>query len=1247
MRLVFDVQSLQSPSRYRGIGRYTRCLLKALDSHLTGHEVVLLVNAGFEDIMGEVVGELAELLPSAKCLAFSVPLPAAWCDAKNIPRNQVAELLRAGFIAELEPDLVHVFSLVEGYLDSVVTSIVDHSSNYAVTATFYDLIPKLNPAEYLDGDPVFKRYYEAKLNDFVAADGLLAISEFSAAEARENLDYPPDRIGVASLGPMQNHAVTASKTEVPSWLATKGLATGFALYVGAGDRRKNLPRLVEAWCLLPPELQDRHPLVLAGSMPPDVIASLRHISAKKSAKPENFLVLGQVSDQQLEDLYHHCRVFVFPSWHEGFGLPPLEAMAAGCAVIGANTSSLPEVIGLSEAQFDPFSVGSIAEHLERALVDDEFHARLTAHAPVQAAKFSWAKTAKDTMAFWLDVAARRGSAADRPSVPAQTWQQWMEGYQTRLQQRVKAIAEIVVKVADKDEREQLMRQTAQSLALNEASIFAHKGQELAAVSPWRIEGPFDSSYSLALVNREFARGLQANAVEVFLHSTEGLGDFDPDAGFLAANADLAAMHRAAAAYPASAAVTTRLLYPPRVNDIHGAFGGLHLYGWEEGELPAEWVGEFNTHLQGISTMSHFVSKVLIDNGVSVPIATVGLGIDHWERIEADKAYRLPDEAHGFLFLHVSSCFPRKGVDVLLQAWGDAFTAEDDVTLIIKTFPNPHNEIHRWLAEASSANDAYPNVVIIEQDLSDAEIKSLMNRCQVLVGPSRGEGFGLPFAEAMLSGLAVVTTGYGGQMDFCSHDSAWLVDYSFARAKTHFELSDSVWVEPCCEDLTRQLRAVYKATPEERSSRAKCGREFLLREFTWSSVGKRAIASAKLWQTRQALVKSRVKPKLAWISTWNTPCGIASYSMRLVDQISLPLTVYANRRNWEEERIAAAQEPDGPNVVRCWHAGSGEDLSELQARLLQDGVEVAFIQFNYGFFEFSALANTIDTMKNAGVSVVLMMHATVDPETMPERALSRIAQQLKRCDRLLVHGPGDLNRLKDLGLIDNVALVPHGIIEWPGADMRCVNAPRPLLKKKEAKDSKPILLMSFGFFLPHKGLSELVDTMAMLRAAGYHVRLKMLNAEYPAAVSQTAIAETREKIERLGLTDVIDVDTGYRSDEQCLTELAKADLILFPYQTTGESSSAAVRHALASGAPVAVTPLEIFEDVNAAVNRLTGCAPDEMAASVVALLNNQGLEEVIKVGTKAQYWRQHHYHRVVAERLSGLAAAAHKANSAKW
>jgi hypothetical protein len=176
----------------------------------------------------------------------------------------------------------------------------------------------------------------------------------------------------------------------------------------------------------------------------------------------------------------------------------------------------------------------------------------------------------------------------------------------------------------------LLRDIARALEINERVIFKTRACEFVNISPWRVEGPFDSSYSLALVNREFASALDACGVNVALHSTEGHGDFEANARFLDAHPNLAALHQKTAEIaPTHAAVLSRNLYPPRVADMQGKVNSLHCWGWEESAVPAQWVADFNAHLTGITTMSQFVSKVLIDAGVTVPVAVAGIGVDHW------------------------------------------------------------------------------------------------------------------------------------------------------------------------------------------------------------------------------------------------------------------------------------------------------------------------------------------------------------------------------------------------------------------------------------------------------------------------------------------------------------------------------------------------------------------------------------------------------------------------------------------
>jgi glycosyltransferase involved in cell wall biosynthesis len=254
--------------------------------------------------------------------------------------------------------------------------------------------------------------------------------------------------------------------------------------------------------------------------------------------------------------------------------------------------------------------------------------------------------------------------------------------------------------------------------------------------------------------------------------------------------------------------------------MNGRLSLLHHYAWEESGFPQQWAANFNDYLDGITCLSSHVRKILIDNGVFIPLTTSGCGIDHWERLEAEKKFKVSGKS--FKFLHVSSCFPRKGANLLLEAFGQTFTKNDDVSLIIKTFVNPHNEIRAQLSSLKDGNPEFPDVIIIEEDLSDSRLKALYEQCDVLVAPSFAEGFGLPLAEAMLSGIPVITTGWGGQTDFCREDTAWLLDYEFQPAVTHLGISASVWAVPDVGKLSETLKKVYTLPVAERQRKAANG-----------------------------------------------------------------------------------------------------------------------------------------------------------------------------------------------------------------------------------------------------------------------------------------------------------------------------------------------------------------------------------------------------------------------------------------
>ena len=196
---------------------------------------------------------------------------------------------------------------------------------------------------------------------------------------------------------------------------------------------------------------------------------------------------------------------MFPSLHEGFGLPALEAMSCGAPTIGSGTTSIPEVIGREDALFDPTEPASIARSMQNVLTDTAFADSLRAHAPRQAAKFSWDNSAKAALQAMEAVASRRAPrdrrwVAASPALDA--------GYRTLVQ----AVGGLDVGCEPEPfELQQAAALISSGMAANEALA---RGGELPASLSWRVEGPFDSSYSLALVNRCLAEALALSLIHI-------------------------------------------------------------------------------------------------------------------------------------------------------------------------------------------------------------------------------------------------------------------------------------------------------------------------------------------------------------------------------------------------------------------------------------------------------------------------------------------------------------------------------------------------------------------------------------------------------------------------------------------------------------------------------------------------------------------------------------------------------------
>lgn len=407
MRLVVDLQACQTRgSRHRGIGRYSMSLLKAMLRLAHEHDVHVVLNGAFSESIADIRRELGDLVARDRLHVWRGLEGVAAAIPGHGWSLRAAEVLRDEFIAALQPDMVHVTSLFEGLGDDAISSVVaDARIDSAVT--LYDLIPLIHRDTYLV-DPGVRDWYLGKLSSLQRAKLLLAISESSRREAIEHLGIDGSRVVniSAAADPMFRKIAVADDFE-RSLRAKFGIHRPFVMYTGGIDHRKNIEGLIRAYALLPDEVRCNHQLAIVCHARSEDKARLAQLATRCGLGPAELALTGFVSDDELVALYNLCKLFVFPSWHEGFGLPALEAMCCGAPVIAADSSSLREVIGWQDALFDPRDDRAMLASIARALVDRPYRDALSAHGLRQASRFTWDESARRAIEAMQAVAHTR------------------------------------------------------------------------------------------------------------------------------------------------------------------------------------------------------------------------------------------------------------------------------------------------------------------------------------------------------------------------------------------------------------------------------------------------------------------------------------------------------------------------------------------------------------------------------------------------------------------------------------------------------------------------------------------------------------------------------------------------------------------------------------------------------------------------------------------------------------------------
>jgi len=300
----------------------------------------------------------------------------------------------------LDADVAHVPYWAPPLVPSVPTVV-----------TIHDLIPLLL-REYRGGPLV--RLYTALVSATARGSALvLTDSEASRRDIIARLGLPTERVRVVYLAADRRY----TPAPAPDSLTREkpGFAAGFAerfqkryvLYLGSFDVRKNVATVLGTYRWAGPAIGEQCPLVIAGRLPErdTPFAPDPRRLAREQGVDERFVrFIGVVDEADKPALYRDAVAFIFPSRYEGFGLPPLEALACGTPVVGSDAASIPEIVGSAGVLLPPDDAEGMADALIRLATDGGFRAELSRRALAQAARFSWEHTARETLAAYRDVA---------------------------------------------------------------------------------------------------------------------------------------------------------------------------------------------------------------------------------------------------------------------------------------------------------------------------------------------------------------------------------------------------------------------------------------------------------------------------------------------------------------------------------------------------------------------------------------------------------------------------------------------------------------------------------------------------------------------------------------------------------------------------------------------------------------------------------------------------------------------------
>ncbi|WP_310441881.1 glycosyltransferase family 1 protein [Sulfurimonas sp.] len=768
MRIVIDMQGAQTQSRFRGIGRYSLSLSLSLVKNRADNEIFLLLSAAFPETIQTIKDAFAGLIPPQNIFVWFAEAPLKQASPKNCSRQNIAEVIREEVLNSLNPDVVLITSLFEGFGDDALTSVKRTKNNFKTAVILYDLIPYIHPKHYLSNE-LMKKYYLSKIEYLKKADYLFAISDSSQQEAINYLEFDAKNItNISSATSDIFKPRVLAAYEKQKLFFRYDINKKFIMYAPGGfDYRKNVDMLLEAYANLPIDIRQNYQLLIASKISKDKKQYLEELAISLGIKENELIIAGYISDDDLVSLYNLTNLFVFPSIHEGFGLPLLEAMSCSACVIGSNTSSIPEVIQRDDSLFDPNSSKELTDLMTKILRSPSLQNELKLHSVKQSSKFSWDKSAKTLLNFLSKKIVPKLQTSNQTPLSLEPFKHLISDKKFSNND----IATLSHYISLNNPKERLPAIYIDITVLNKQDYGTGIQRVVRAVISELFKSPIEG-YESVLVHFEKQNGkircLTASTAQAKLTSTSTTKQdevIEPKSGDIFFGLDLVSdvieAHKQGLfqRYKASGVKIKFVIYdilPILYPQWWPEGGSVHHTNW----LLA--IADVADELISISSsvndeVQEYLKSINFKKTKNIKFSWFHLGADLSSSLPS---LGMPQNADAILskltaaptFLMVGTIEPRKGHFQTLQAFDILWNENYDINLAIVGKSG-------WLVEdAVNFINAHPqkNIKLFWFDsISDEFLEKLYASSSALIAASQAEGFGLPLIEAAKHSLPLI------------------------------------------------------------------------------------------------------------------------------------------------------------------------------------------------------------------------------------------------------------------------------------------------------------------------------------------------------------------------------------------------------------------------------------------------------------------------------------------------------------